>query len=203
MLKPTFLCAAALAAVFSTAPTTGEDARLRADGQRFQIDPSHSTVLFRVQHLKSAPFYGRFNEISGEFTIDSEDPENSSLQVTIPVASIDSNNGKRDEHLRSSDFFSAKEFDTITLRSTSVEKASEESYRVTGELTLRGETRELVFVVNHTGTAELSPNFGLRSGYETTFTIDRTDYGMDYYAEQGVLGKDVQITVAIEGMIPR
>ena len=206
-LVPVFAIAAIAAfgnpTINDAAVDTGSAPAGASSAQDFVIDGLHSSVLFRVQHLKAAPFYGRFNAIEGRFCVDPEDLDESFFEVTIPVDSVDTANEKRDDHLKSGDFFAAKEFPKITLKSTAVEKAGADRYTVTADLTLRGETHPVTVDVVHTGTAEISERFGLRCGYEATFTFDRTRFGMDFYADQGVLGTDVKVTVAVEGMLPK
>lgn len=199
MLKPALLTVGALAALFSAPTLTDAEARTLADGEVFQIDAAHSSVLFKVTHLSVAPFYGRFNALEGSFRVDSKSPENSMFEVRIPADSIDSNNERRDGHLKSPDFFAAKEHPTITLKSTKVEKKADDVYRVTADLTIRGKTESIEFDAHHSGTAKVNDTFGLRSGYHATFTIDRTKFGVNYAANSKVLSNDVEITVAVEG----
>ena len=166
--------------------------------EAWKIDPGHSSAIFRVQHLKAAPFYGRFNSISGSFSLGEGD--GAMVEVEIATDSVDSGNVQRDKHLKNTDFFSAKEFPKLTFKSKSMKKVGADEYEVVGDLTLRGKTREIQVMAQHTGTAEVHPRFGKRTGVETTFTIDRSDFGIDYGLEGDVLGDEVRITIALEGM---
>ena len=90
---------------------------------RYTVDTNHSSVLFRIQHLGAAYFWGRFNEVSGSLLVDHESPANSSVRITVPASSIDTGNKGRDEHLRGPDFFDARQFPNIEFESTKVKKA--------------------------------------------------------------------------------
>src|SRR3954454_2565602 len=104
----------------------------------YQLDPVHSSVLFKVRHLNVTDFYGRFNDLSGTVTFDEAGPANNSVQLQIKADSLDTHNEKRDQHLKSPDFFNVKQFPAIAFKSTKVEKLADNSYKVTGNLTLHG-----------------------------------------------------------------
>lgn len=162
----------------------------------YAIDAGHSCVLFRIQHLGVSYFHGRFNEIEGSLTVDAENPSRSSVVLEIPTASVDTNSEKRDEHLRSADFFDSEEHPAILFESKSVEKSGD-TWRVTGDLTLHGVTKEVEVDLEHVGTA--TTRMGPRTGFEGTFTIDRTDFGVGSYPPD-VLGNEVRITISVEGI---
>lgn len=169
-----------------------------AASEMYQIDAGHSSLLFRIKHLNVAYFYGRFNEMSGSFQFDAQAPENSKIELEVKTESIDSNNANRDRHLKSPDFFSAKQFPTVTFKSTRFEKTETENiYKLTGELSLHGVTKEITANVEHTGSGQASEKFGYRSGFHSVFTIKRSDFGMNYM--EGLLGDEVQITLSLEG----
>jgi polyisoprenoid-binding protein YceI len=172
-------------------------------GQVFDIDPVHSSILFRVKHLDVSYFYGRFNELSGSFMVDEEDPSKSFVKIEVPTASVDTNNENRDKHLKSQDFFSAKEFPTLRFKSTQVEKTGKTTYRVTGDLTYRGVTKSVTFDAGHTGTAEVSERFGLRSGFGAMLEIKRSDFGDKYGIEGNVLGDEVRLIISLEGSLSK
>ncbi|GJM25274.1 MAG: polyisoprenoid-binding protein [Phycisphaerae bacterium] len=183
-----------LAALMFAAICAGHASEAIAD--EYTIDGGHSSILFRVMHKKSAPFYGRFNAVSGTFSIDA-DPSKSSFDVTVKTDSIDSNNKKRDGHLKSPDFFNALEFPTLSFKSTKVEAGKEGALKVTGDLTCHGVTKSITIDVAITGSNE-GPR-GASKGIETIFTIKRSEFGMSYGLEGGMLGDDVKIIVALEG----
>jgi polyisoprenoid-binding protein YceI len=167
-------------------------ASVRADD--YTVDPVHSGVTFSVEHLKLAPVQGRFNDVSGTFTID-KDSGKCSFNASIKADTVDTNNSKRDEHLRSADFFNVKQFPTMTFKSTSVKEAKG-GYEVTGDLTMHGETKSVKLTLQGGKTAEF-PKGTQRTGYATTFTVKRSDFGMDKLSE--AIGDEVTITITIEG----
>jgi polyisoprenoid-binding protein YceI len=162
----------------------------------YTVDPGHSAIFFRVKHLNVSNAYGRFNKLAGTFTLDDKKPEASSVEISVESESVDTNNPGRDKHLRSTDFFSAKEFPKITFKSTAVKKAGEHDFEVTGDLTIRGVTKPVTLKATHTGSAS-DPKAGSIAGFEAVFTVKRSDFGVKYGA--GAIGEEVQITVSVEG----
>ena len=162
----------------------------------FKIDPVHSSVIFSIKHLGVTGFYGRFNDVSGTVVFDKADPSKSSVEVTVPVESVDTNNEKRDQHLKSPDFFNAKQFPMIIFKSKTVE-ASGDDYKVTGELTLHGVTKPLTLEIKK-GTEAKGMEGEIRGGGETRLTIKRSDFGMNFM--QGPLGDDVTVYLSMEGV---
>lgn len=186
-------CALAVAVVSLTAAA-------QEKAETFQVDAVHSSVLFRIKHLDASWFHGRFNDISGEFTFDPKNPSACRMEVSIDAASIDTNSDGRDKHLRSEEFFDVEKHPRITFTSKKWEATGEKKYKVDGELTLRGVTKPLTVTLDYVGSSD-NPRMGLRSGFETTFTIKRSDFGMD--AMKGALGDEVRLTVSLEGAKPR
>jgi len=150
-----------------------------AAGQTFRVDPVHSSLLFRVKHMNTSYIWGRFNEFSGTANLDDAQP---SIQVAIKVDSIDTGNAKREQHLKGPDFFSAKQFPTISFASTKVAKTGDAAYDVAGTLTLHGVSKDITMKVERTGTNQ-GPMGGTITGLATTFTIKRSDFGMKYGLE--------------------
>jgi len=177
------------------APPTAPAAPKFAEGA-FTIDPVHSSLIFKIQHQGVGNFYGRFNEISGTYWLDAADPAGSSMDVQVKTQSLDTNNKKRDSDVLSPGFFNATEFPTISFKGTKVSKASD-TFTVAGDLTFHGVTKPITVAV--TPFAAKPGRGGKRSGFETTFTIKRSDYGVDSMVANGGLGDDVQITVSVEG----
>lgn len=178
-------------------PTALADASLNADG--FTTDNGHSTVLFRVKHLGVTNFYGRFNNLSGTFNLDRDNPSNSHLSFEIDTASVDTNSEGRDRHLKGPDFFNVAQFPTATFSSTSVSAGDNEGeFEVTGDLTIRGTTKPVTMTVVHTGEGDRGPRFGYRAGFETSLTISRSDFGVSYLPEG--LGDDVKLIVSVQGI---
>lgn len=168
---------------------------------RFDVDGGHSSVLFGVKHLELSHFYGRFNKVSGKFTFEGGSLDDLSIYIKIAAGSVDTNSKKRDKHLKSQSFFNSKQFRDITFKSTSFKQLEGNKYEVTGDLTLRGETKPVTTIVEHTGTGDKGGKFGRRSGFETTFTIKRSDFGMNYMVGGG-LGDEVKLIISIEGHAP-
>ncbi|MEM8756373.1 MAG: YceI family protein [Planctomycetota bacterium] len=166
----------------------------------FAVDAGHSSVVFSVGYQNVARFYGRFNEVSGTYRFDFEDPANSEIDIAIPTASIDSNSEGRDNHLRGPDFFSAREFPTIRFVGKEFSPVDDDTMRVAGDLTLRGVTRPVSVDVDWLGQG---PDFrsGTRSGFHTVLTIDRSDFGVMYGVDNGVLGDETEIIISLTGMM--
>jgi polyisoprenoid-binding protein YceI len=162
----------------------------------FKIDPVESSVVFSVMDLGVNNFYGRFNDISGTVVLDKADPSKSSFDLTIPVESVDTKNEKRDQHLKSPDFFNAKQFPVMTFKSKKVEGSGDE-FTVTGDFTLHGVTKPLTLEVKKIGEGK-GMKGEMRAGGEARFTIKRSDHGMDFM--QGPLGDEINIIVSLQGI---
>jgi polyisoprenoid-binding protein YceI len=161
------------------------------------VDNVHSSIVFRVKHNNVTYFYGRFNELSGSFRFDDSDPADSMLEIEIKTESVDTNNKNRDKHLKSPDFFNAKEFPKITFKSTKVKRTDGNMYRVTGDLHVHGVSRPVTADVEFVGSA--TDRRGRKvAGYEAVLTIKRSEFGMDY-ALNGI-GDEVRIMAGIEGV---
>jgi len=164
--------------------------------ESYTVDTVHSSVMFKVKHLGTSNFYGRFNEISGKLAFDGGDPAKSSVSLEVKVESVNTGNEAREKHLKSPDFFSAKEFPTISFKSKSVKKGGQGIYEVEGDFTLHGTTKPIKVKAERTGSGK-NPRSGKDlAGFETTFTIKRSDYGMKNMIP--MLGDEVQITVSLE-----
>jgi polyisoprenoid-binding protein YceI len=161
----------------------------------YTVDAAHAGVTFKISHLGLSWVYGRFNEFSGSFTLDPSDAGKSSFSLNIKTESIDTNNQKRDEHLRGGDFFNAKQFPTITFKSTSV-KAVKDGYEVTGELTMHGVTKPVTFALLGGRKAEF-PKGVERTGFSTELKLNRADFGIDKFADG--IGNDVHLSISFEG----
>lgn len=162
----------------------------------YEIDPAHSFVEFRVQHLGYSWLYGRFNDVSGSYTYDADDPEATQVNVEIDPASVDTRHAERDKHLRSEDFLHVDEFPDASFESTGY-SGSAEGGTLEGNLTLHGVTEPVSIEVTKIGEGE-DPWDGYRSGFLGTTTIDRRDFGMDY--ELGPASWDVELELSVEGI---
>jgi polyisoprenoid-binding protein YceI len=164
-------------------------------GNAFQVDSAHSWVAYRVKHNGLANSFGMFKDVSGSFTFDEQAPEKSSIEVVVKVDSIDSANTKRDGHLKSQDFFNAKQFPTIKFKSKKVAKSGE-GYEVTGDLTLHGVTKEIGFKLDKVPTKS-GPRGGASSGFNVDLPIKRSEFGMSGFLP--MIDDEVLIMVGIEG----
>jgi polyisoprenoid-binding protein YceI len=162
---------------------------------KYKIDPEHSSVIFRINHLDIADIYGRFNDPTGVVVLDSSDPSKSSFTFEVQAANIDTHNEKRDAHLRSPDFFDAKQFPVITFKSTSV-KGSGNDYEVTGDLTMHGVTKQITVPITRTGEGK-DPWGGYRTGWKATADLKRSDFGIKGVA--GV-GDEVHLIISFEAV---
>lgn len=163
----------------------------------YEIDTSHSMIIFRAKHKGISYNYGRFNEFGGSLTIDETDISKSTVQFEVKAASIDTANKKRDQHLRSPDFFSAKQFPVITFKSTEVKmkEGTEDTLVVTGDLELLGVKKSITVDVAITGKGKGERGESM-IGFETIFTIQRSEFGMTYGV--GAVSDDVRLIVTIE-----
>jgi polyisoprenoid-binding protein YceI len=172
-----------------------------AAAQRWTLDASHSLASFSVRHLMISNVRGEFQKLSGEATYDPARPEASSVTASIEVASINTREEKRDAHLRSADFFDVEKHPTITFRSTAVRKKGD-GLEITGDLTIRGATREVVLAVDEITAEQTDPWGGRRVGATARTKIKRSDFGVTWNAalETGgvVVGDEVSITLDVE-----
>jgi polyisoprenoid-binding protein YceI len=171
-----------------------------ADPAVYKVDPDHSGVAFSIRHFVSnVP--GRFRDFDGSIRYDKLSPGISSVEFTARVASIDTGNNDRDEHLRSADFFDAQKFPTVTFTSSEVKAVDADTLEVTGDLTMHGVTKRITIPVEVLGTVK-TPN-GEKAGFQALFTVNRKDFGITWNrvldAGGTVLGEDVKIDVEIEG----
>ena len=162
----------------------------------YEIDAAHSMIIFRAKHNGITYNYGRFNEFTGEITMGA-DVSNNTVEFEVKASSVDTGNEKRDQHLRSSDFFSAKQFPVITFKSTKVsaKEGKEDVLEVTGDLELHGVKKSVTVDVEITGRGQGRQGESL-IGFESTFTIQRSEFGMTY--GMGSVSDDIRITVSIE-----
>ena len=161
----------------------------------YTVDVVHSSVIYRIKHMDVAYHYGRFNEYSGTFLLDAENPSNSIVDLTIQTASVDSGHEGRDKHLRNPDFFDVEQFPTATFVANSVRKTSDDTFETTGEFTLHGVTKPITVTIHHTGSGEGRGGVQI-AGMESTFTIKRSDFNL---GKPGGVGDEVRITVSLEG----
>ena len=175
--------------------------KVRAEMETYMIDKVHSMANLKIRHLFSK-VSGTFSDLKGTIQLDRENIKASRVDATINVHSIDTNHEKRDEHLRSKDFFHVDRYPTMRFVSTSVEVTGDNEGVMSGELTMHGVTRsvELVFTILGFGP---DPWGGYRSGFEATTVLKRSDYGIDYGLGEkggGAVGDEVEVNILIEGI---
>jgi polyisoprenoid-binding protein YceI len=161
------------------------------------LDRDHSYMLFKVTHLGVASSYGRFNDISGTIHFDEADPVNCKFAFNVVAASVDTGNDKRNAHLRSADFFHVAEYPTITFVSRRVKRLAPNRFEVVGDITLLATTHRVTTEVVQTG-AGLDSWGNYRRGFETDFSIKRSEYGMSHLLQ--VVSDTVTLTLSVEGM---
>jgi polyisoprenoid-binding protein YceI len=171
---------------------------MAATGEDYAMDPAHSGVTFKISHSDINWIYGRFNQFTGEFAVDPGDQSKSSFTMTIRPESVDTNNAKRDGHLRSPDFFNTKQYPAMKFTSTSV-KPIEGGLEVTGDFSLHGQTRPVTF--NLLGGKTIAAKGGQRKGYTAEFKLKRSDFGITKFSP--MLGDDVFVTVSFQGVQKR
>ncbi|WP_432493820.1 YceI family protein [Kineococcus auxinigenes] len=163
----------------------------------YLLDPTHSRIGFVARHAMVTKVRGQFTRFEGRAHLDFARPEASSAQVLIEVASIDTREPHRDEHLRTNDFFDAPAHPRIGFRSTHVQPLGGSDYRVTGDLTIKGRTRPVAIDFEHTGAAK--DHFGTtRVGFEGSTRIDRRDWGVVWNAPLETGGVLLSETVLLE-----
>ena len=179
----------------------GSAATLPAGLVEYEVDPSHTQVMFKVRHMGISTVTGRFNRFAGTFAYDPENPAASWVTATIDAASIDTDNERRDNHLRSSDFFAADSYPTLTFESTRVEPAGDGRLKVAGDLSIRGVTKPVVLDVVLEGAA-LGEGGRPMTGWTAETTVDRMDYGLKWnrLTEAGgwVVADEVRILLEVE-----
>ena len=162
----------------------------------YKIDPVHSEVSFKIRHLL-AKTSGRFTKFSGTIKVDTADISKSSVEVTIEVASINTDNADREKHLKSPDFFDVEKYPAITFKSTSVKEVVKGKLEVTGDFTLHGVTRRITFPITNAGTQPgMQPGTVVAGFIDGALTINRNDYGIKTFP--GALGDEVAISLNVE-----
>jgi polyisoprenoid-binding protein YceI len=164
-----------------------------AETKTYDIDPTHSSVDFKIRHLGISWVRGSFGTFTGKVRIDEAKPENSSIEVTVEAASVNTNNEKRDGHLKSDDYFAVETHPSIVFKSTSVKKTGDNTYEVVGKLTLLGTTKPVTVTLTDSG--EIEAQGKTRRGAEISdFKIVRSEYGMTEMV--GPIGDEVHLYLA-------
>lgn len=168
---------------------------VRAAAETYTIDPVHSSAGFSIRHVFSK-FTSSFTKTTGTIVFDAANPAASSVDATIEVASLNTANPDRDKHLFSDAFFDLAKHPTITFKSKKWAKTGEDTYDVTGDLTMRGVTKEVVLKAHLLGTGPGMRPGTFTSGWEVTTKLNRSDFGVSYGPK--VLGEEVDVNISVE-----
>lgn len=167
--------------------------------EAWTVDKGHSSATFKIRHF-TANVVGQFRDFEGNINLDRANPAKSSVEFTIQTKSVDTGSERRDNHLRSADFFEVEKFPTITFKSTSVAAKSKDVFEVTGDLTMRGVTKRVTLPVTFLGFQKHSR--GEKAGFEIETVLNRKDYGITWNRalDEGgfVLGEDVKVSINLE-----
>jgi polyisoprenoid-binding protein YceI len=163
----------------------------------YQVDGTHSSAVFSIKHFGVSNFYGTFGEIQGTIEYDAANPGASAIQLTIAADSVRSRHSQRDDHIKSPDFLNAKQFPTVEFKSKSV-SAKGDGFEVKGDLTLHGVTKEITVMVQKTGEGKHPRSGKELIGFESRFTVDRTEHDMNFMA--GPLSEEIGFIIAVEAV---
>lgn len=168
---------------------------------KWNLDKSHSKVGFSVSHMVITDVEGNFKDFDATVTTTGEDFSTAKIDFTAKTASVNTENEKRDNHLRSDDFFNAEKYPTLTFKSKSLKKVSDNKYKLTGDLTMRDVTKEVILDVKFNGLVkDMSGN--TRAGFKITGELNRMDYGLKFNALLGtgdaVVGNTVELDINIQ-----
>ena len=167
----------------------------------YKVDPAHSNLSFSIGHMGLTEIDGRFGEFEGTIEWSPQDPNNTSVSFTVQAKSIDTGVKQRDDHLRTADFFDVEKYSTLTFKSKRVTHLGEGRYKVEGDLTIHGVTRDIITTVRIVGPKDVSGTNKI--GFRTTFTIDRLDYkvGEGKFSADSMISHNVFIEVKGEAAL--
>jgi len=163
--------------------------------ERYNVDPAHSTLSFSVSHFGLTEIDGRFNEFTGVIDWNAKAPNVTTVEFTSQAKSIDTAVAKRDEHLRTADFFDVERYPTLSFKSTKVTHLGEDRYQVDGDLTIHGVTKPITTTARIKGPKDVSGS--QKIGFRTTFKINRLDYGVGEgkFSSDDMIGHEIFIEV--------
>lgn len=178
-------------------------AGILAQTPTYKVDPAHSSVGFSIRHLLTQ-VQGKFNEFEGSVVYDPAQPEASRVEFTVQAKSIDTGNARRDDHLRSADFFDVAKYPTLSFRSEKVVAKGKDEVEVTGPFTMHGVTKTITVPGKILGIMK-TEKFGQRAGFESSFTVSRKEFGITWNqaldAGSMVLGDEVRVTINVEAVL--
>ncbi|KZB57734.1 MULTISPECIES: YceI family protein [Thalassospira] len=164
--------------------------------ESYKLDPTHTSVIFIVNHLGFSNFQGRFGGTSGELTLDRENPAASSAIITIDLSKVDTGVEGLDNHMKTADFLNVEQNPTATFKSTSIEMTGDKTATITGDLTLLGQTKPLVLDVTLTGEGDHPMTGDHVLGFGATGTVTRSEYGMNYLVP--AVSDEVELQISTE-----
>ena len=166
--------------------------------ESYKLDPSHTSVIFIVNHLGFSNYQGRFGGASGELTIDRDNLAASSAEINIDLTQIDSGFEGLDNHMKTADFFDVENHPTATFKSSAIELVGENGAKITGDLTILGQSKPLVLYVTLTGEGDHPMTGDHILGFAAKGTVTRSDYGMTYLVP--AISDDVTLQISSEFM---
>ena len=183
------LALAATASLAASAPVT------------WKVDPAHTEVGFEVRHFFSK-VHGVFHDVEGAIVFDEANPSAIQVDASVKATSVDTGNNKRDEDLRSANFFEVEKNPVLSFKSTKVAKAGKNKYKVTGDLTMRGVTKSVVFDAEFLGSSAVSvggQSWGSKAGFSATTVVNRKDFGINWNQtlDNGGLMVDDMVTIVL------
>lgn len=172
---------------------------VNAFADNYKIDPAHTSIVFKINHLGFTHVYGMFPGVEGLFVVDEAKPEKGSVDLKVKVESVSTHSEKRDQHLKSPDFFNAKVNPWISFKSTAVKAAGKNKFKVTGDLSLNGVTKSVTLdmIRNRTGQ---DPWGATRTGFDGSVKIKRSDFKMNFMQGENAVGDDVELFLGVEGV---
>ena len=184
-----------LGLVLATASTLG-----MAKAVDYQIDPTHTATVFSWNHFGFSTPSANFSDIQGTISVDNAKPANSSVQVTIPLSSLNTNVQALDEHLKKADFFDAEKYPNITFKSTKVQALGKNKYKITGNLTIKDVTKPVVLdaVLNKQGEHAMTKAQSI--GFNATTSFDRSAFGVGAYVPN--VGDKITVNITTEASVP-
>jgi polyisoprenoid-binding protein YceI len=192
MKRFTFITAATVAGFFMAGSALAADS--------YEIDPTHAWVGFKTNHAGWAKAHGSFKAVSGTISFDRDDVTKSSVKIILEAASVDTNDEKRNTHLKSPDFFNTEEFPQITFESTAIEKTGEKTAKVTGDLTMVGTTKPVVLDVTWNSESPLPWDANtIKTGFSASGSLKGTDFGIAKMTDFGI-GPDIAIDIDLEAV---
>ncbi len=166
--------------------------------ESYSFDKAHTQILFFVDHLGFSKSQGEFHDYDGGFTFDRDNPENSSIDITIQTASIDMDDKPWDDHMKNADFFNVEQYPAMSFKSTSIQVTGENTADITGDFTLLGVTKPVTLKVVHNKSDKHAFSGKFVAGFSASAVIKRSEFGMNYGLP--MVGDDVNVMIEVEGI---